>query len=88
MDERSYGTYFMASRSHTLYIGVSGNLHKRIFKHKGRGMMASLAIQLRPPGMVRELSGNCRGDRPREAVEGMETRQEDRVDREDKSRMG
>jgi putative endonuclease len=24
----------MASRSHTLYIGVSGDLHKRVFQHK------------------------------------------------------
>jgi putative endonuclease len=24
----------MASRSHTLYIGVTGNLHKRVFQHK------------------------------------------------------
>jgi len=24
----------MASRSHTLYVGVSGNLHKRVFEHK------------------------------------------------------
>ena len=34
MNERSYCTYILASRSHTLYIGVSGNLHKRIFEHK------------------------------------------------------
>ena len=34
MHEGSYFTYIMASRSHTLYIGVSGNLHKRVFEHK------------------------------------------------------
>ena len=34
MDERSYCTYIMASRSHTLYIGVTGNLLKRVFQHK------------------------------------------------------
>ena len=34
MYEGSYSTYIMASRSHTLYIGVTGNLHKRIFEHK------------------------------------------------------
>jgi putative endonuclease len=34
MDEDSYFTYIMASRSHTLYIGVTGNLHKRVFQHK------------------------------------------------------
>jgi len=34
MHEGSYFTYIMASRSHTLYIGVTGNLHKRVFQHK------------------------------------------------------
>ena len=36
MDERIYSTYIVASRSHTLYIGVSGNLLKRVFEHKQR----------------------------------------------------
>lgn len=34
MDERLYSTYIVASRSRTLYIGVIGNLRKRIFQHK------------------------------------------------------
>jgi putative endonuclease len=34
MHEGSYFTYIMASRSRTLYIGVTGNLHKRVFEHK------------------------------------------------------
>ena len=36
MDERIYFTYIVASRSHTLYIGVTGNLLKRVFEHKQR----------------------------------------------------
>ena len=34
MREHSYCTYIMGSLSGTLYIGVTGNLHKRIFEHK------------------------------------------------------
>ena len=34
MNERSYCTYIMASRSRTLYIGVTGDLQKRVFQHK------------------------------------------------------
>jgi putative endonuclease len=36
MDESGYCTYIMASRSHTLYVGVSGNLLRRVFEHKWR----------------------------------------------------
>ena len=34
MDDRSYFTYIMASRSRTLYVGVTGDLLKRVFQHK------------------------------------------------------
>ena len=34
MHEGSYFTYIMASRSRTIYIGVTGNLPKRVFEHK------------------------------------------------------
>jgi putative endonuclease len=34
MHEGGYFTYIVASRSHTLYIGVTGDLHKRVFQHK------------------------------------------------------
>jgi putative endonuclease len=34
MHEGSYFTYIVASRSHTLYTGVTGNLDERILKHK------------------------------------------------------
>jgi len=36
MHEGSYSTYIVASRSHTLYIGVTNNLRERIFQHKWR----------------------------------------------------
>ncbi len=33
-ERRSYCVYIMGSLSGTLYIGFTGNLHKRIFQHK------------------------------------------------------
>jgi putative endonuclease len=36
MEERIYCAYIMASRSHTLYIGMTGDLLKRVFDHKQR----------------------------------------------------
>jgi putative endonuclease len=34
MHEARYFTYIMASRSRTLYVGVTGDLQKRVFQHK------------------------------------------------------
>jgi putative endonuclease len=34
MEERIYFTYMVASRSRTLYIGVTGDLRLRIYQHK------------------------------------------------------
>lgn len=34
MHEGCYFTYIVASRSLTLYIGMTGNLEKRVFEHK------------------------------------------------------
>jgi putative endonuclease len=34
MHEEFYYTYIVASRSHTLYIGMTGNLSGRVFAHK------------------------------------------------------
>ena len=34
MSERLYSTYIIASRSRTLYIGVTGDLRRRVFQHK------------------------------------------------------
>jgi putative endonuclease len=34
MHEGGYFAYIVASRSRTLYIGITGNLSKRVFQHK------------------------------------------------------
>ena len=33
-DRKYYSVYIMGSLTGTLYIGVSGNLHRRVFQHK------------------------------------------------------
>ena len=33
-ERRTYSVYIMGSLSGTLYIGMTGNLHKRVFEHK------------------------------------------------------
>ncbi len=34
MDVRIYYTYIMASRSRTIYVGMTGDLRARVFQHK------------------------------------------------------
>ena len=34
MHDGPHFTYVMASRSHTLYIGITGELQRRVFQHK------------------------------------------------------
>ena len=34
MDERFYFTYIIASRSRTIYVGVTSDLRRRVFQHK------------------------------------------------------
>jgi putative endonuclease len=36
MQDRTYYTYVVASRSRTLYIGVTSNLEQRIWQHKNK----------------------------------------------------
>ncbi|MBU1199980.1 GIY-YIG nuclease family protein [Patescibacteria group bacterium] len=35
--KKSYWLYILSSKSGTLYIGVTGNLAKRIYQHKEEG---------------------------------------------------
>ena len=81
MHEGSYFTYIMASRSHTLYIGVTGELLKRVFQHKWKehdGFTAKYNCD-RLVWFERHQD-ICAGDRPREGTEGLETSEEDCVD--------
>jgi len=33
-DRRHYSVYILSNRSKTLYVGVTGNLHRRVWQHK------------------------------------------------------
>jgi len=50
---KSYYTYIVASRSRTLYIGVTSNLEQRIWQHKNKankGFTATynVSVQISP----------------------------------------
>ena len=81
MKEHTYYTYIVASRSHTLYIGMTGDLHLRVFQHKQKtyeGFSATYSCN-RLVWFERFGSpGRC--DCAREAVEGVDSRQEDCAD--------
>ena len=34
--QKRYCVYIMSNKSHRLYVGVSSNLHKRVFQHKNK----------------------------------------------------
>ena len=34
MKEHNYSVYMIASKSRVLYIGMTNNLHRRVFEHK------------------------------------------------------
>ena len=36
MHQENYYTYIVASRSRTIYVGMTSDLHSRVFKHKGK----------------------------------------------------
>jgi len=87
-ERRSYCVYIMGSLSGTLYIGFTGNLHKRIFQHKFHQMEGFTnrydVERLLYWGIIRLCpSGHCAG----EAVEGMVAGKEDRADRIAKSAL-
>jgi putative endonuclease len=87
MGDRIYCAYIVASLSHTLYIGVTGNLLKPILEHKQRTH----------PGFSTKYNCNRlvwfeRFTGPqsaieREAAEGMDSHEENRADREEQSNV-
>jgi len=69
MHEGSYFTYVVASRSCTLYIGVTGNLHKRVFQHKWKELDGFTADYNCDRLVGSKVIKRFEGDRARKAVE-------------------
>jgi putative endonuclease len=72
MHEGFYFAYVLGSRSHTLYIGMTGNLFKRVFQHKQKTYEGFSAIYncSRLVWFERFMDPPER-DRAREAVKGL-----------------
>jgi predicted GIY-YIG superfamily endonuclease len=80
MNERHYSTYIVASRSRTLYIGMTGDLRRRVFQHKWKEFEGFSAKYNCATGLIRALSGRCESDCSRNAAEEVEPREEDYAD--------
>ena len=53
MHLENYYCYIMASRSRIIYVGMTSDLHGRVFKHKWKEYGGFTApLQLRPAGLV------------------------------------
>jgi len=65
-DRRYYCVYIMGSLSGTLYLGVSGNLHKSVFQHKFHhfeGFTTGTTWHVCCMGVLQWCSqGSCAGD--------------------------
>jgi putative endonuclease len=71
-ERRSYCVYIMGSLSGTLYIGFTGDLHKRVFEHKFH-QMEGFTNKYDVERLLYWASyGRCpHGYRPGEAIEGL-----------------
>jgi predicted GIY-YIG superfamily endonuclease len=55
-DHKKYWVYIVASRTGTLYIGMTNNLHVRVLQHKSGGVEGfSSDISLQSVGLLGEL---------------------------------
>ena len=87
--DHQYWVYIVASRSGTLYIGMTNNLYRRARQHKAWRTGRFLEhLWLRPAGVLREFQRRARCDWPRETTERVASGKENLVDRAPQSQVG
>ena len=89
MSERRYSTYIVASRSRTLYIGVTGDLRRRAFQHKWKEY-EGFSAKYHCDRLVwfEHYQDVGEGDFAGNPIKEMEPCKEDRADSTDESDMG
>ena len=80
MDGKVYFTYIVASRSHTLYVGMTGDLLKRVFEHK-RKIHEGFSATYNSNRLVwfERFDGPWECDCTGKAVERLDSRKENRI---------
>jgi predicted GIY-YIG superfamily endonuclease len=85
-ERRTYCVYIMGSRSGTLYIGMTGNLHKRVFEHKFH-RIEGFTDKYRVERLLYRESFRSEGNQSRKAAQGLEAIEENCADRIGKSAL-
>ena len=78
MRDHEYFVYIMASRSGTLYIGVTNSIYRRALRQQ---------VSVRAIGLLRKLRRCAPSDWKREGIERLAEGQEDRSDRIEESEV-
>jgi len=87
-ERKTYSVYIMGSLSGTLYIGMTSNLHKRVFQHKFHRIEGFTDQYQVERLLYYESFDEVVRDQSRKAVEGLEALQENCPDRVAQSPLG
>ena len=76
-DHKKYWVYIVASRTGTLYIGMTNNLYVRVMQHKGGEIEGFQRLQMQSPGVLGKLRRCSQSDQSGKAAEGLAAGEED-----------
>ena len=86
---KQYYVHIVTNGPKTLYVGVTGDLAKRVYQHKQKLVQGfTKKVQPDPAGLVRADFGYHVSHRAREANQGLAKEQENRSRRVVESAMG